>query len=155
MIRKSGNRFSEKIMLHQKDRAPNRFNLKPSRFKALKLVATRSAAAAATATLALRLRTTRGPLTAQDIAEDRTAKAEATSCAPFASLSRCREKKQEGVALCIGPASAMLCIGQHYCPNWWPERAHPCLILPSRGHQAGEDARRPAAEGQGVPECGR
>src|SRR6516165_11894792 len=31
MIRKSGNRFSEKIMLHQKDRAPNRFNLKPSR----------------------------------------------------------------------------------------------------------------------------
>jgi hypothetical protein len=34
MIRKSGNRFSEKIMLHQKDRAPNRFNLKPSRFNA-------------------------------------------------------------------------------------------------------------------------
>jgi hypothetical protein len=33
MIRKSGNRFFEKIMLHQKDRAPNRFNLKPSRSK--------------------------------------------------------------------------------------------------------------------------
>jgi hypothetical protein len=35
MIRKSGNRFSEKIMLHQKDRALNRFNLKPSRSKFL------------------------------------------------------------------------------------------------------------------------
>ena len=31
MIRKRGNRFSEKIILHQKDGAPNRFNLKPSR----------------------------------------------------------------------------------------------------------------------------
>src|SRR6516165_1743028 len=118
MIRKSGNRFSEKIMLHQKDRAPNRFNLKPSRFRLSSLWRRgQPAAAAATATLVLRLRTTRGPLTAQDIAEDRAAKAEATSCAPFASLSRCRERKQEGVALCIGPASAMLCIGQHYCPN--------------------------------------
>jgi hypothetical protein len=31
MIRKSGNRFSEKIMLHQKVRAPDRFNVKSSR----------------------------------------------------------------------------------------------------------------------------
>jgi hypothetical protein len=32
MIRKSGYRFSEKIMLKQKDRARWRFNEKPSRF---------------------------------------------------------------------------------------------------------------------------
>jgi hypothetical protein len=38
MIRKSGNRFSEKIMLHQKDRAPNRFNLKPSRSRKVKFL---------------------------------------------------------------------------------------------------------------------
>src|SRR6516162_1699856 len=36
MIRKSGNRLSEKIMLHQKDRAPNRFNLKPSRSRTIR-----------------------------------------------------------------------------------------------------------------------
>ena len=33
MIRKSGNRFSEKDHASKKDRAPNRFNLKPSRSK--------------------------------------------------------------------------------------------------------------------------
>jgi hypothetical protein len=42
MIRKSGNRFSEKIMLHQKNRAPNRFNLKPSRSSFLASVLARS-----------------------------------------------------------------------------------------------------------------
>jgi len=34
MIPKSGNRFSEKIMLKQQPKAKWRFNLKPFRFKA-------------------------------------------------------------------------------------------------------------------------
>ena len=49
MIRKSGNRFSEKIMLHQKCWSANRFNLKRLRSKrrarAIRLSATRLAAA--------------------------------------------------------------------------------------------------------------
>ncbi len=64
--------------------------------------------------------------------------------------------------LCIGAASAMVCIGQHYCPilgglNGRGSSGPPADLRVDLGVDvgAGKDARGPAAEGEGAPERGR
>jgi hypothetical protein len=50
----------------------------------------------------------------------------------------------------------MFDIGQHCCPNWWSERAHPppILLLQAEEKVEGQDARGPAAEGEGASDGG-
>jgi hypothetical protein len=61
---------------------------------------------------------------------------------PFPPSFASGEELEEGVPLCIGAESAMFCIGQHCCPNWWPVARAPESAGPDTAGRRAKASRR-------------